>query len=73
MQRVTLDFDRVDLSGYSDNVTTSVSLTPRQAGLIMFVLPLLLRRGAWDTMTDTAWDNQYTEISNAISVILEAV
>lgn len=60
--RVTLSFARGDLA-YANNVTTSTPFTGRDAALLFFVAPYLLKRGAWEPMSDADWDNLQAEIS----------
>jgi hypothetical protein len=73
MKKVRLNFDKADLDNYVFSGSTTVNLTNRRAALIFFVLPLLLDRSAWETMTDAEWNDLENLIARTMNVISEAI
>lgn len=67
--RATLSFDSGFLSGLDDTVLLPSGLTAYEQAILMQVLPVLLNRKYWQTMTDAQWDTLSAKISESIGKV----
>jgi hypothetical protein len=66
--RVPVRFDTNDYDPFTGG-SISFSLTEKQCAYLLSLLPLMLERGTWQTMSDSAWDTLEEEISTLIGIL----
>lgn len=72
MITVTVDLDTSDYLTLS-TVPQSVSMTPQQLQIVLSVAVLVLERGAWEVMSDSAWDAWDAGLSELIENLQDYV
>lgn len=67
--RTLVSFNESDFSGYTEG-SISIPITEKQGALLSSALLLLIRRDAWQDMTDEEWDTLESYLSSLLEKVL---